>query len=193
MGGIMSTRGIVVVALALVGSASGRAAAETPAADGHWEVSAGLAAGIITLFDDVLDGPSGGFGYGVAARAGYVGRHGLGLVVDASVWATDFGNCEADGPCVDERGERFGMLVGALRWQVTPRWYLQGGGGVAHTRYSADRGPTVWTSPAGTAAIGWRRPIPDAFIDFELRGDAFRNDSTLVTRVAGVVSIGHAW
>lgn len=189
----MSRSGSILFALMIIAGASSSVVAEPASAERPWAISAGLAAGPVTLRDDVLDEPSGGFGYGVVARVGYVGSFGLGVVADLSLWTTQFGSCEADGPCVDERADRFGVLTASLRWRATSRLYLQAGGGVSHTRHSADWGAEVWNSPVVTAAIGWRRPIPDGFIEFELRGNGFRNDSTLVTQIVGVVALGHAW
>lgn len=188
----MSRLGAVVMASLMLGSVSGAAADDRPLERG-WTLSAGLAAGPVTLRDEAIDEPSGGFGFGLAARFGYVGRHGVGVVADASVWTTRFGTCWADAPCVDDRADRFAVLTVSLHWQVVSRLYLQGGAGVSQTRHSADWGPEVWTSPAVAAAVGWRHSIPDAFIDFELRGHGFRNDTTLVTQLAGVVALGHAW
>lgn len=193
MGGIMSRPGVVTCALAMLGFVSARADAETPVAESRWEVSAGAGAGLVVLHDDALTKPRSGATLGVTARVGYVERRGVGLVIDASLWMTSFGPCDADGACVDQRADRFGMVTAAVRWQATPGLYLQGGAGGSHTRFSADSGAKVWTSPVGTASVGWRRRIPDAFVEFELRGNAFSNDGTLVTQVAGVVALGHAW
>ena len=193
MGGIMSRQGIVISALALVGLAPGRAAAETSPAASHWEISAGLAGGLVMLHDDALMKPSSGSVLGLMTRVGYLGQGGVGLVVDASLWTTNFGHCVADGACVDQRADHYGMVTAAVRWQVTPGMYLQGGAGASHTRHSADWGAESWTSPVGTAAVGWRRSIPDGFLDLELHANAFSNDDTLVTQLAATVALGHAW
>jgi hypothetical protein len=159
----MSRQGIAIAALVLIGLAPGRATAETPPAESHWEASAGLAAGLVLLHDDALMKPSSGTGLALMTRVGYVGQRGVGLVVDASLWTMSFGPCVADGACVNHRADRFGMLTAAVRWQATQRLYLQGGAGASHTRYSADRGAETW------------------------------NDDTLITQVAAIVALGHAW
>lgn len=157
-------------------------------------VSAGLGLGIVRLDT----GPSpfeAGLGAGLVVSGSYVGRGGVGGVVEAAAWRTGSWGCAADAICYSERAARMATTTVGVRWQVGPTLYLQGSGGAALSWYQDDefdqRGH--WWSPVGIAAVGWRRTIPDAVLGFELRASALRNDTSTVTSVAAVFAVGHAW
>ena len=169
------------------------ARADQPVA-GHWEAGVGLGVGAIWIDDPGLPEANRGRQAGLVANAGYIGSSGVGVMVDASLWYEDPDECVQDGPCFNSRAQRVGMVAAALRWQVWPRLYVQGGGGGAVTRSpSSAVQPETWWSPVGIAAIGTRFPISDAHVGLELRATTLRNDTTWVSSGAVVLSLGHAW
>ena len=103
-------------------------------------------------------------------------------------------NLEADASTTIGTAERTATTTLGLRWQLGRALYVQGSGGAALTWTDDANGPRRhWWSPVGVAAVGWRRTIPDAVLGFELRASALRNDTTTVSTVAAVLSLGHAW
>ncbi len=175
-----------------VAALAGPARADQPA--GRWEAGVGLGFGVVRVDDPALSDAASGGGAGLVASAGYVGRAGVGLMLDASLWRNSPGSCAADGACFNQRAERIAMAGAALRWHVRPAVYVQGGLGAALTReQAAGRMSEQWWSPVGSVAIGVRRAIPDALVGLELRTSVLRNDTTWVSSVSAVLSLGHAW
>jgi len=84
------------------------------------------------------------------------------------------------------------MTLG-VRVLAAPRTYVQGTVGAAYNSYDNGGFHEQWWSPVGMVALGWRRPITDAVLGFELRATVLRHDETLVTSAAAVVSGGYAW
>ncbi len=188
--GFVSTglSGLVLVALA-----PASAAADDKPHGGL--ITAGLGLGIVRLDSGPSSFLETGLAAGLVVSASAVGRRGVGGVVEAAAWRTGSWGCAADAICYRDRAARMATTTIGVRWQVGPALYLQGSGGVALSWYQNDESNQRghWWSPAGVAAVGWRRTIPDAVLGFELRASALRNDTTTVTTVAAVLSIGHTW